>query len=151
MLRVLALATVFVVSAATTIACSDGTEAAALCGAQECPVGTAFSETRTSAMTYDISGGFDPLTYDAEGSFKSFGTGSCEFFCSVIQACPDGTFPVITKSCFTCGILIDEGDIAQGDCDGSGSGIRGAPDLASINNPSGSFAFFNYAQVRHAA
>jgi hypothetical protein len=108
------------------VACSDGTEAAALCGMQECPVGTSFSESRTSMMTYDIALGFNAMTYDADGAFKSFGSGSCEYFCGVIQACPEDTFPVITDSCFTCGTVTydsaGEPVVSQGNCDSAGAG-----------------------------
>jgi hypothetical protein len=103
-------------------ACDNGTEAAGECGDQECPVGTAFYQSANSMLSYDISLGFNPATYEADGAFASFGSGSCEYYCSVIAPCPDGTFPVITADCFTCGIIDydNEGNptVQQGDCSG---------------------------------
>ncbi len=80
-------------------------------------------------MTYDVSAGFNPATYDADGAFASFGMGDCEYYCSVIQACPEDTFPVITEDCFTCGVVTydsaGEPVISQGNC---GSGESGSSD-----------------------
>lgn len=88
------------------------------CGEQACPVGTAFKESRSITAGYDISGGIDPAEYQAEGAFARFGEGECEYACEVIQACPEGTFPVITADCFTCGVLNAEGEVQQGSCGG---------------------------------
>lgn len=90
--------------------CSDpGEDARAVaesCGQQECPVGTAFRESRSVTSGVDISGGYDPATYKADGAYQKLGAGDCEYVCQVINSCPDGTFPVITKDCFTCTAIV---------------------------------------------
>lgn len=100
--------------------CTDPVDAAQnvaeACGDQPCPVGTAFTEIRSISAGYDIGLGYDPASYSASGAFKRFGEGDCEYACQVINACPDGTFPVITADCFTCGTLNAAGEVQQGTC-----------------------------------
>ena len=101
-------------------ACTDPIQSAEdianSCGKQDCPVGTAFREIREVQGGYDISAGFDPSTYSADGAFQSMGSGSCSYACEVINPCPEKTFPVITQTCFTCGVVNSAGDVAQGAC-----------------------------------
>ena len=46
----------------------------------ERPPGT---PSASSAAGYDVSLGFDPATYEADGAFKSFGEGECTYACEV--------------------------------------------------------------------
>jgi hypothetical protein len=100
--------------------CSDPAEkageTASACGKRSCPAGTRPEESRMLDASNDISGGYDPATYKAEGAYKRSGSGSCEYACVVTQACPDNTFPIITDECFTCGAIDDEGQVDQGVC-----------------------------------
>lgn len=91
-------------------------ETANACGQRSCPSGTRPEETRSLDASNDISGGYDPATYKAEGSFKRSGSGACEYACVVIQACPEGSFPIIDEDCFTCGAIQDDGTVDQGVC-----------------------------------
>jgi hypothetical protein len=95
-------------------------ETASACGRRECPSGTRPEETRSLDASNDISGGYDPATYKAEGSFKRSGSGSCEYACVVIQPCPNGTFPIIGEDCFTCGNIKEDGTVDQGACSDEG-------------------------------
>lgn len=95
-------------------------ETASACGRRECPSGTRPEETRSLDASNDISGGYDPATYKAEGSFKRSGSGSCEYACVVIQPCPEGTFPIIGEECFTCGNILENGMVDQGACSDEG-------------------------------
>lgn len=94
-----ALAVVFLSFAVTN--CGDpaekAAEAASGCGKRSCPSGTRPEETRALDASSDISGGYDPATYKAEGAYKRSGSGSCEYACVVTQACPEGTFPIINE------------------------------------------------------
>ena len=98
--------------------CTEEGTVAVSCGKQECPYGTGFEEKRSVSSGYDIGQGYDPDAYDAANAYKLFGEGACEFACKVLYPCPDGTFPVMTPSCFTCGAIVD-GEVLQGDCGGS--------------------------------
>lgn len=89
------------------------------CGAQECPVGTAFSEYRADREGFDLSAGLDPATYSGEVAFSTFGESECAYQCETINPCPADTFPVITETCFTCGLITADGEVAQGSCDGA--------------------------------
>lgn len=89
------------------------------CGAQECPVGTAFSEYRADREGFDLDAGANPATYSGEVAFSTFGESECTYQCETINPCPEGTFPVITATCFTCGVITAEGDVAQGSCEGA--------------------------------
>lgn len=91
-------------------------EVAQSCGQQTCPAGTAQRESRGFSGGTDISGGVDPDNYSADGAFARFGKGECEYVCEVINPCPDGTFPVLTTECFTCGTLDAEDNVKQGSC-----------------------------------
>jgi len=95
---------------------ADAVEGAKSCGQQRCPVGTAPHESRGVTSGSDISGGYDPATYKAEGAYKRMGSGNCEYICQVTQACPNGTFPVITEACFTCAAIASDGKVGQGAC-----------------------------------
>jgi hypothetical protein len=99
--------------------CSDPAEKAGqtanACGMRSCPSGTRPEETRMLDASNDISGGYDPATYKAEGAYKRSGSGACEYACVVTQPCPEGTFPVIGTDCFTCGTVTDDG-VDQGVC-----------------------------------
>lgn len=95
----------------------DANEAAASCGKQECPAGTAQVERRSVTGKTDVSAGYDPATYAADGAFASFGSGQCEFYCQVISACPETTFPVITKECFTCGVVLANDTVDRVSCE----------------------------------
>lgn len=115
-----AVAAVLAVSA---LGCSDPVAAAAdvagSCGKQTCPAGTTPKESRTLSASNDVSAGYNPATYSADGAYKRYGSGSCEYACEVDQPCPANTFPVITQSCFTCGAVTSDG-IAQGACTDEG-------------------------------
>lgn len=87
------------------------------CGAQECPVGTAFSEYRAVREGFDLDVAADPATYSGEVAFSTFGEGECLYQCETINPCPEDTFPVITADCFTCGAITSDGDVAQGSCE----------------------------------
>ena len=102
-------------------ACKEGPgsraeDIAESCGDQECPVGTAFAEYREIRSGFELGVGLDPKSYSGEVAFQNFGEGSCTYTCETINACPDGTFPVISADCFTCGAVTDDGEVAQGDC-----------------------------------
>lgn len=122
MRMILRFAAVLLVCAGAGVAtagCGDPSEdaraVAESCGKQECPVGTAYRESRSIVSGVDISGGYDPATYEADGAYKKMGSGDCEFLCQVINACPDGTFPVITADCFTCTAIVN-GEPAPTQC-----------------------------------
>ncbi len=87
-------------------ACGDPAEEAGdvakSCGQQACPAGTRVVETRSLDASNDISGGYDPVTYKADGAYQRMASGSCEYACEVIQACPAGSFPIITRECMKC-------------------------------------------------
>lgn len=91
-------------------------EVAQSCGQQTCPAGTAQIERRSIMGGTDITGGVDPETFSGDGAYARFGNGDCEYICQVINACPQNTFPVITTECFTCGVLNERGEVAQGAC-----------------------------------
>jgi hypothetical protein len=96
----------------------DAKEVASSCKNQSCPAGTAQTNKASVQGSSDISGGYDPATYKAEGAYKRMGSGSCEYICQVFSPCPDSTFPVITQTCFTCGLILPDGTIGQGMCQG---------------------------------
>lgn len=103
-------------------ACSDPSEdakdVANSCGKRPCPVGTLFHEKKSFSGSYDISGGYDPATYKAEGAYKTMGSGSCEYVCEVMQPCPTSpaTFPYITEKCFTCVVVLSDNTLGQPTC-----------------------------------
>lgn len=102
----------------TLAACGNPQKTAEACGEQECPVGTAFYESREVVEGIEIDASFDPKTYAGELAFKRMGEGSCEYYCQTIEPCDEGTFPVITEDCFTCGVVNPEtGEVSQGVCD----------------------------------
>ncbi len=105
-----------VVGGACSDAGADAVKGAEACGEQKCPVGTAQEERASVTSGTDISGGYDPATYKAEGAYSRMGTGSCEYICRVIQACPDGFFPVITETCFTCGAILPDNTVDKATC-----------------------------------
>lgn len=87
------------------------------CDASVCPVGTAPAESRALEGAIDLDLAFDPTTYAGEVAFKEISNGSCSVLCATIEPCDEGTFPVITEDCFTCGV-VDEttGEVNQGSC-----------------------------------
>lgn len=95
----------------------DPNEAAAMCGDYVCPIGTAPRELRQVEGGYEIGASIDVTKYQADGAYKVFGEGSCEYACEVMQPCNEGTFPVITKDCFTCGTMNAQGQVVQGACE----------------------------------
>jgi hypothetical protein len=102
-------------------ACSDpGEDARAIaesCGQQKCPAGTAVTEMRSISGGTDVSGSFDPSTYQAAGAYAKFGTGECQYACVVIQPCPPDSYPAITETCFRCGPLDATGmSVVAPDC-----------------------------------
>ena len=103
-------------------ACGDpkAGDIASQCGEKTCPVGTTYEEYRSMRDGYDIDLAVDPTTYSGELAFKNFEEGECKWTCVLIQGCPEGTFPVISEDCFTCGAITDDGQVLQGSCD-SGS------------------------------
>ncbi len=114
---------VLTMAASLSTGCGDPIEEAAdvakACGDQPCPAGTSPKELREVQGSFEIGvGGSGDLTgYSAEGTFSRFGEGSCEYACQVIQPCPDTTFPVITMTCFTCGMFdVGSGTVLQGSC-----------------------------------
>jgi hypothetical protein len=96
----------------------DAKEVATSCGTQKCPPGTAFHQKANFSGSYDISGGYDPATYKAEGAYKTMGSGSCEYVCEVMQPCPENpaTFPYITEKCFTCVAILSNNTLGQPTC-----------------------------------
>lgn len=94
----------------------DAADVAKSCGDQACPVGTAPKELASVSASYEISGGYDPTTYAADGAYKRMGTGKCEYACQVIAPCPESTFPVISATCFTCATINAQGQVQQGSC-----------------------------------
>ena len=111
-------ATITSLAACGNVSEVDPNAAAAQCGQYECPVGTAPKELRQVKGGYDISGGLDLTAYSAEGAYSVFGEGNCEYACELLDPCDEGTFPVITKDCFTCGVLNASGQAVQGNCGG---------------------------------
>lgn len=98
------------------VAC-DPNAAAENCLEVTCPVGTApaLSSELKSAIDLDLA--FDPVTYAGELGFKTVGEGSCALQCLTIEPCDEGTFPVITEGCFTCGLVnAESGEVDQGSC-----------------------------------
>jgi hypothetical protein len=109
---------VFLLPAACSDPSEDAKEVAQSCGQQKCPVGTLFHEKKSFNGSYDVSGGYDPATYKAEGAYKTMGSGSCEYVCAVMQACPESppTFPYITEKCFTCVAVLSDNTLGQPSC-----------------------------------
>lgn len=108
--------------------CSDEAVVATECGKQVCPTGTGVVEKRSveGGKGYDVSQGFDPAEFDPkQTAYLTFDKGECEYACSPLQPCPDGTFPIITNDCFTCGAIIGD-EIKQAVCRGVDS--SGAPE-----------------------
>lgn len=100
-------------------ACGDTNQAASNCLDVMCPVGTAPRLESELSEAIDLDVAFDPVTYAGEVAFKRVGEGSCEILCATIEPCDEGTFPVITEDCFTCGFVDSvSGGVDQGSCDG---------------------------------
>jgi hypothetical protein len=98
-------------------ACGNPNEAASNCLEQQCPVGTAPALESEIRQAIDLDVAFDPVTYSGELAYKSVGEGSCALDCLTIEPCDEGTFPVITETCFTCGLVNPEtGSVEQGAC-----------------------------------
>lgn len=105
------------VAVATLFGCGNPQKTAESCGLQECPVGTLFYESREVVEGIDIAAAYDPATYSGELAFSRVGEGRCEYYCQTMEPCDEGTFPVITEDCFTCGVVNQEsGDVSQGVC-----------------------------------
>ncbi len=85
--------------------------------APECPVGTILVGSISSKGGSDVSGGYDPSSYVAEGAYTPVGDVSCDWGCEVIAPCPEGQFPVITDDCYTCGLIDEDGEVVTGACD----------------------------------
>ncbi|HCH64319.1 MAG: hypothetical protein CL927_08240 [Deltaproteobacteria bacterium] len=92
-----------------------------------CPVGTSPYETKSlqlgtagDATLVDVSGG---PSSEAEGGigYVVYAEESCTFACVAIQACPEGSVPIITRDCYTCAPITESGDILSGICDYEGS------------------------------
>ena len=100
--------------------CGDSVEEAGnvaeSCGERACPNGTAFSEKRSFRGGTDVSAGVDVTQSSGEGAFASFGEGDCEYVCQAIQDCPATTFPIITQTCFTCGVILPNDTVDRGGC-----------------------------------
>lgn len=109
---------VFLVPAGCSDPSKDAKEVAQSCGERKCPVGTLFHEKKSFSGSYDISGGYDPATYKAEGAYKTMGSGSCEYVCALMQPCPENppTFPYITEKCFTCVTVLSDNSLGQPSC-----------------------------------
>jgi len=98
------------------VACGNPNLAAQECD-EECPIGTAIAKSAEITEAIDLDLGVDPSTYAGELAFKRVGEGSCEMECITIEPCDEGTFPVITEDCFTCGLVSAEtGEVNQGSC-----------------------------------
>lgn len=96
--------------------CGGGAEVAASCGTFACPAGTAPVATASASQGFDVSGSVDPEAYDGGVAIRYFGFGACSYACEAYAACPSGTWPVLTQSCFTCATVNDDGEAVQGSC-----------------------------------
>jgi len=100
----------------TTMGCNqaDPNAIAESCGDQECPVGTAFYESRSVEGSWDIQAGLDPTSYSGEIAYSQYGAGECTYTCETLYPCQDGTVPVMTEACFTCAPFNDVDGVLPG-------------------------------------
>lgn len=89
------------------------------CETPQCPAGTTPVEAEAVSGRTDVSLGYNPSTYEADGAFTRLANGECVSYCQVIQPCPMETFPVISEGCFTCGAILADSSVAQGSCGSS--------------------------------
>ena len=73
------------------------------CTDYACPVGTYPDEYR------ELS--------DSSEDYVNIIKGECRYACVAAQDCPDGWWPVITETCFTCATVLPSGENVGGDCD----------------------------------
>jgi len=116
---------------AAAVGCIDsnkGQDAAESCAEYTCPVGTSPEEARGVASTeVDVSDGRGPSDGESGGKgFAVLSAGSCSYACVADSPCPTGTWPVITRDCFTCALLDADGQVIESDCEFEGS--SGTPD-----------------------
>ncbi|HCH64318.1 MAG: hypothetical protein CL927_08235 [Deltaproteobacteria bacterium] len=73
------------------------------CGNYACPAGTYPDAYREFSETSD--------------DYVNVIKGECRYACVAAQACPDGWWPVITESCYTCATTLPSGENMGGSCD----------------------------------
>lgn len=93
--------------------CTGGADSP--CAPPSCPAGTRPVALSASKNAIDVSTYASPRTWSGGIGYKTFGERSCQVACVATQACPAGTFPVITQNCFTCGQVVGDG-VKQGAC-----------------------------------
>ncbi len=111
-----------VVVAALATGCvqpNTGQKGAESCETYTCPVGTAREEVRSvESWERDVSAGTGPEAGQSGGTGVAFfSVGECSFTCAALTECPAGTWPVITRDCFTCALLDDDGQVIESACD----------------------------------
>jgi hypothetical protein len=98
-------------------AIDEAGDVARSCDDQECPVGTQFRQKANFSGGFDVSGGYNGTTRSGSGAYAQFGEGDCEYICEAIQDCPESTFPIITETCFTCGVILADDTVDRGNCE----------------------------------
>jgi len=123
---------------------NTGQKGAEGCDTISCPVGTAQEEIRAiESYERDVSDGDSPGDGESGGrGVAFFSEGSCSFTCAALTECPAGTWPVITRDCFTCALLDEDGQVIESACDfedggstgsgGSGSGSGSGADTGDL-------------------
>ena len=102
---------------AFALACGgSGGGATDICGVLSCPAGTTPVASASEASGTAIEGSLDPTSWSGGLAYRQFGEGECSLTCETIQACPEGSWPVISASCFTCASLDSEGNVVQAAC-----------------------------------
>ena len=54
---------------------------------------------------------------ETTGEYVNIIRGECRYACVAAQSCPDGWWPVITESCYTCATTLPSGENMGGSCD----------------------------------
>ncbi len=98
----------------TILGCADPNAVAEYCGVQECPVGTAYTESRSVEGSWDVEAGLDLSEYGGEVAFSQYGAGECTYTCEALYGCESDTVPVMTDDCFTCAPYNDVDGVLPG-------------------------------------
>lgn len=74
-----------------------------MCTDYSCPVGT-YPDTYREVS-------------ESNGDYVNIVEGECRYACVAAQACPDGWWPIITETCYTCATTLPSGENMGGNCD----------------------------------